>query len=362
MKKTEAYVITVLFCLLITVPLALTLLSPKREFSEWENRNLATLPEVSSKSVFSGEFGQGFETYLTDHFVFRDFWVKTKRELDASLLIRESNGIIIGEKGLFDIPEVPDQKAIDNNISAINSFVSQNALPASLVLVPSSAEVFPEALPAIAPRTQESDVISDIYSRLSGVRTIDAIAPLSTLDYAEAYYTTDHHWTTKGAAKVYESFIGEERNFEFETVATGFLGTLTSRSGDTSLEGDRVEKIVTGDLFTMECDGEVRDSMYFDEYLSRKDKYSYFLGTNKALVTLESKTKNGRTLLIFKDSYAHSFVQCAAEDFEKVILVDLRYVSRPVSSLIDMSEVDDVLFLYSTETFTTLDNMVWLGM
>jgi hypothetical protein len=43
-----------------------------------------------------------------------------------------------------------------------------------------------------------------------------------------------------------------------------------------------------------------------------------------------------------------------------VILVDLRYVTSPVNTLVDLSEVTDVLFLYSVENFTTQDNMMWI--
>ena len=37
-------------------------------FTETENRTLAGFPEVTAESVFSGRFGQEFETYLLDQF------------------------------------------------------------------------------------------------------------------------------------------------------------------------------------------------------------------------------------------------------------------------------------------------------
>ncbi len=360
MKKREAIVITVLFALLIALPLALTLFREKREFSEWENRNLAAFPALTAESVFSGEFGQSFESWLTDHFAFRDSLVKLKRRADAALMIREAGGIVIGENGLFDIPEKVDEKAVSKNVSAINSFCEKYSLPTTLILVPSAAEVFPNSPPALAPRTEESRVIDEIYSSLEGARTLDAVKALQKLDYSEAFYKTDHHWTSRGAAEVYKAWQGD-RNFEFETVSEEFYGTLTSRSGDLSVKADLIEKITSGDAFSYVSGDEKRDSMYFDDYLEKKDKYSYFLGTNKALVELSGGVQNGKTLLVFKDSFAHSFVQCAAVDFERVILVDLRYVTSPISTLIDTDEIDEVLFLYSTETFTTLDNMVFLN-
>ena len=101
MKKTEAFIITLLFALFLAVPLVLTLVLPKSEFSEWENRPLATFPEVSVDSVLSGEFGKDFETYLADYMVWREGFVKLKRGVNSALGMREENGIIIGDKALF---------------------------------------------------------------------------------------------------------------------------------------------------------------------------------------------------------------------------------------------------------------------
>ena len=121
MKKIESVIINVVFALLLVIPLVLTLVSPKKTFSEWENRDLKSISEVSEKSVFSGEFGAEFEVWLTDHFFARDFWVKFKRSSDSALMIRESNGVAVGDNCLFDIPDKIVKKAVDKNISAIAS-------------------------------------------------------------------------------------------------------------------------------------------------------------------------------------------------------------------------------------------------
>ena len=42
------------------------------DFTEAENRTLAAFPEVTIESVFSGRFGEEFETYLLDRFPLRE--------------------------------------------------------------------------------------------------------------------------------------------------------------------------------------------------------------------------------------------------------------------------------------------------
>jgi len=366
MKRKESIVIAVLFALLIIVPLVGTLVSPKRTFSDWENRPLKSLPKADADSVLSGKFGSEFETWLTDQFVARDFWVKFKRSADSILGIRESNGVVIGENALFDVPDKVNKVTVEKNISAINSFIEKTGLPASLILVPSAIEVFPDEAPVGFPSKGEEKLVENIYSQVQA-ETVDTLSQLRKLEFDDAFYKTDHHWTSMGAACVYAEWINNTNSYAVKPVAEEFYGTLTSRSGDTSVSPDTIKKITSGDRFTS-CqvfngrESTEYDSMYFEEYLDSKDKYSYFLGSNQPIVTLDTENNTGRTLLVFKDSFAHTFVQCCGNDFDRVILVDLRYITAPIDTYeqINLDEITDVLFLYSVENFTTLDNMMWI--
>ncbi len=360
MKKHDSIIITVLFCLFLAIPLAATLLSPKKEFSEWENRELATISAPSGEEIFSGKFGSNFETWLTDHFFARDFWVKLKRSADSALMIKESNGVIIGDGALFDIPDERNAETVDKNISAINT-LAKTGIKTSVILIPSSGSVFPEALPYAAPDFGELFAIEDIYSRLENTACVDTYPVLKGLGLENAFFKTDHHWTARGAASVYATWKNGNKDFEFESLSDSFYGTLTSRSGDTSVSPDRFERITSGDAF-VSCrifngaKWSEYDSMYFDSYLDKKDKYSYFLGTNEPLVVLDTG-RDGKTLLVFKDSFSHSFAQCLSEDYARVILVDLRYMNDIALAEINTEDVDEVLFLYGLENFTTLDKM-----
>ena len=359
MKKYDSIIITIVFCLLLIIPLAATLTSEKKSFSEWENRDLQDFPNVNASTVFSGKFGADFETWLTDHFFARDFWVKFKRTSDSLLMIREANGVIVGDKALFDIPEEPKPEIIEKNIGAINAF-SEKGVPTSVILVPSSGSVFSEKLPSFTPDFGELELIEDIYSKIENAKTIDTYPILKEMGLENAFYKTDHHWTSKGAANVFCAWAGLDNNFEFETLSNSFYGTLSSRSGDARISPDKFEKITSGDAF-VSCrvfDGlswTEYDSMYFDEYLDKKDKYSYFLGTNQPIVELDTG-ELGKTIIIFKDSFSHSFAQCLSSEYSKVILVDLRYLANVMILNQYKDEIDEVLFLFGLENFTTLDN------
>ena len=95
------------------------------------------------------------------------------------------------------------------------------------------------------------------------------------------------------------------------------------------------------------------NGLYNDEYLSQKDKYSYYLDGNHALTEIASNSEGKGTLLIIKDSYSHCFAPLTLGDYQKVYLVDFRYFNMPISQFIMQNRVTDVLVLYNAVTFAT---------
>lgn len=72
---------------------------------------------------------------------------------------------------------------------------------------------------------------------------------------------------------------------------------------------------------------------------------------------IDSEVKNGKKLLIVKDSYAHCFAPFAANHFESVILLDLRYYKGNVGELMEQNGVTDVQVLYNSTNFAQDKNM-----
>lgn len=70
--KVAGAVIFILFLLMITGTLIISMVDTDKTVSEKENRTLAAFPKVSISSVFSGEFMTDFEEYYSDTFPMRD--------------------------------------------------------------------------------------------------------------------------------------------------------------------------------------------------------------------------------------------------------------------------------------------------
>ena len=99
------------------------------------------------------------------------------------------------------------------------------------------------------------------------------------------------------------------------------------------------------------------DSFFDRSRLNEKDQYKVFLGGNDAEIKIHTDLENGRRLLVIKDSYANCFVPFAAEQFEDVFLLDLRYFNGSVKQYLENHEITDVLVLYNVENFVADKNL-----
>ena len=70
---------------------------------------------------------------------------------------------------------------------------------------------------------------------------------------------------------------------------------------------------------------------------------------NVAYITIENpNATTGKELIIFRDSFGSSLAPLLVEGYEKITLVDIRYLRSDMLSKFITFENQDVLFLYST--------------
>ena len=370
-KKAYFYdLLTRIFLGAVAVIFVVNLIVPSRKFSPDENRNLAQMPKISAASLANGDFFRDFNSYESDQFVGRDLWMNI-RSLGTMLLgNRESENVYFGKDGyLLSKPVVPDPKTVTATESAINDFSGRHSdLNMSLLMIPDAASILTDKLPRNAPaEDQISDIRGFENSLDSKIQIIDAIGVMQKNKDQKIYYKTDHHWTSLGA---YEAFLGAANQLGIDTpitentiytVSDSFQGTLASRSGRhisrDSIEiyqpdGTDVEYYVT-----YPDTGEKSTSMFMSDKLKEKDQYQVFFGGNHPLVEIRTTANNGRNLLVFKDSYANSFMQFLYPYFQSIIMVDPRYYYDDIETAITSYGITDVLFLYSADTLLADTNL-----
>lgn len=379
MKKSIIRGIPGFFLILIVIVIAVSdMLSPVRIFSENENRLLAQKPEFSAESLFDGSYTADYETYLTDQFVMRDDWITLKTYAERAALKKDINGVYFGSGGYLlekkDSSEV-DTELLKKNMDRLETFITDNAGNDSLLsvyamLVPTSADILSDRLPAFATGYDQEELINTVADRV-GENFINVRDVLKEHSSEYIYYRTDHHWTSLGAYYAYAQWAkacGFEPNplgyFTRESVSLDFLGTYASKL-NLSTVPDKIDlyssKTNYSVLYNLGSDMTGRplaaqNTLYNRDALNTKDKYTVFLRGNNAIVDITNSDKqsegNGRRLLLVKDSYAHSFAPFAAEHFERTVMVDLRYTNIPLSDIISDYGITDILFLYNTTNFS----------
>lgn len=355
----------------------MTIVLPKQDFLEMENKYAEKLPKFSAKAVFNRTYMNKTENYISDHFAGRIGWIKARTVLETSLGKRERNGIYILDDRLVEkIPE-PDYSSVDKAIAAINKFAEGNDIPVFTMIVPTSAEIYADELPENAPSADQKEFINYVYRNLSrSVNTIDVYPVMFSNRDDYIYYRTDHHWTTKGAYLAYAA-AGKKMGydpvplelFDVEHAGIDFIGTFYSKTLYDGVEKDIMdiyhlngedqvtEVAVTSDFGK---DPAIYESMYFREYLDKKDKYAAFLGTNVPIVEIKSDNSGGK-LLIIKDSYAHCYAPFLTQHYSDITLVDMRYINMSLNKVIDVSGYDQILILYNASSFMTDTDIRKLG-
>ncbi len=374
MNKKQSWNITLLFLILVFGFAIASFIKPEQEFSEKENRVLAEKPEFSIESLLEGSYTADYETYLTDQFLLRNSWVGLKTAVERLTLKQEVNGIYFARDGYL-IESHRDSFSTDTaeaNIHTLGTF-AQKALGmygsdhVSVMVVPNAVEVLKEKLPPYAPRGTEAEYLTRVKEALPEGVWFDAGEVLYRHRDEYIFYRTDHHWTTLGAYHVYAEWARSmgieplaEEDYEIREVTDSFLGTVESKV-NTAAEADTIQiflpkKKVATELSYNRSE-EKKTSPYDYTKLVDKDKYAVFYGGNQGLIACSTGVKNGRRLLVIKDSYANCFVPFTYTEFAQVDMVDLRYFNESLSDFMENGNYTDVLFLYNASGFAEDPNV-----
>ena len=83
--------------------------------------------------------------------------------------------------------------------------------------------------------------------------------------------------------------------------------------------------------------------------LSSPDLYDVFLSGAQPILVIDNPAgEPGKELVLFRDSFGSSLAPLLAEGYQRVTLVDIRYMSQEQIGQYVTFENQDVLFLYST--------------
>ena len=376
----KKYPLLVLFFIFLFGFMLLDMAWPKRAYSDLERRELAQVPAFSLTKLFENVWTGEYDTYTKDQVVGRDMWLRLQSVSESALLQKqEIGGALLGSDGMLFTQTLAlkptEERILSGNIQQTSLFAQRYPGRVSLLITPSSSLIYPDRLPANAPLLDENALLDSIFEMNEGANRVDVReAFLAAAESAELYYRTDHHWTTDGGAYLaYQEYcrsLGldpmEVSESDFSHVE-GFYGTTYSKclrwgqqpdtiayldlpaemtSWKTGADGAPAEALAVTGLYDMDAAGTA-------------DKYSMFLYGNQAYLTIPGRGE-GRVLVV-KDSYANSFVPYLTENFAEICVVDPRSYRNSIDALMEREQFDQVLLLFSFQTYSTTNIASYLA-
>lgn len=178
----------------------------------------------------------------------------------------------------------------------------------------------------------------------------------------EVYYKTDHHWTGLGAYYGYRAWAKAAGVTPVQLSALdkktkgGYSGSLYRMTQDRALLKSVKDDVTdywlpaveytavaykTTDLKT------VVPTRFIDE---REHGYLVFLGWDHPLMIAKTDVDNGKRGLLVKNSYGNAFAPWLLHHFEQVVVVDYRYYSGSIMSLVKKHDITDVILVGAVST------------
>ena len=225
----------------------------------------------------------------------------------------------------------------------------------SMVLPTSSSFYLPENYQNLA-QSEKAD-FDKIDAALSNVLSVDAYSSLLYHKDEPIYSRTDHHWQPLGAYYAAEKFaltaggpFADLSHYETITLP-GYMGTLYMYTQSATLLNNPEDFVyykpktnVTVTQYDTHFQNPVAANLLLDPAPMPNSGYYMVFGSDERIVHVNTECKNGRTLVIFKDSYGNALLPMLTSSFENIYLCDIRYFELNAVDFIKEVGATDLLF------------------
>ncbi|MBO5378326.1 MAG: hypothetical protein J6A41_08050 [Ruminiclostridium sp.] len=210
----------------------------------------------------------------------------------------------------------------------------------------------------------QKNSVDSIASQLDeDIVTVDAISALAEHTDEDIYLRTDHHWKPLGAYYAAEAFA-KAADVPFADISTyekvvkdGYVGTMYAFTESVNILNDPEQFVFykpSNKYYTYYYDTAYNFDYEFPLFVDMPvgSSYSTFMGGDMKIVRIETDVKNGRKLLIFKDSYGNAEVPFYTGSFEEIYVCDMRYFDLNAIEFIKENGITDLLFTMCTFSAT----------
>ena len=349
--KIKDIAVTIIFLFTIIALFLINVIKEDTDISVAERRKLATMPELTTKSLFDGTYFKKFDSYVTDQFVERDAFRKIKIDIELSTK-GEYNNLYLYDDYIIEEIFPLNSNSINNLTNKINyiknTYLNNNSNIYYTIIPDKNYFVNNGNLKLNYNKLQ--DMMKNNLSSINYINIFDKL----TLDN---YYKTDTHWKEEDLFNVANT-IANQMNFDITNnnvinTITTFKGSYAGRLSVTK-DIDTIKTIsnpstLNSSVYNYET------KKYTDIYdytkINSLDKYDIYLSGAVPLIDIiNNNSSSDKELIVFRDSYGSSLIPLLIEGYKKITVIDIRYISSKIlNKYIDFND-QDVLFMYSILT------------
>jgi len=349
--KIKNIIITVGFIVIIMGVFITNLIAKDKEISTTERRKLAQLPEISVSKIINGDTMKKWEDYVADQFIARDFFRTIKSVWSINVFKqKDNNDLFIKDEAIYKMEYPLSEKNIEKSAEKINSVYEKYL---------QNMNVYYAIIPDKNYYLENDDHLKFNYEQAKNIMQ-NKLTKMNYIDIwkdlkLEDFYKTDLHWKQENlqrvANKIQNSLNLEstaEANYTIKDMGD-FYGTYYGQLG-LNLPPDKLN-VLTNETIenctTYNYETKRNGKIY--ETTKSADKYDIYLSGATPLISIENpNATTNKELLLFRDSFGSSLAPLLVDNYSKITLIDLRYLSSQLlDNFIDF-ENQDVLFLYST--------------
>ena len=341
MKNKVFSIIFVLFLLIFSI---LHIILPDNEVSYSERRKLKSFPEFK----LSSEYIQSIESYLLDHFPFRDKFRSIKANYNYKVLnMLDNNNIYVKDNYIFKSDYPTNLKSIDNFVININKTMNNfNDSNFYMMIVPDKNYYV---------RNEEYlNIDYDyLFNELDKI-DINNIHIRNILNIND-YYETDTHWKQENLDKIVNE-LSNKLNFDYvnyeyqKNTYDKFYGVLYSESGLSRKPENLI--YLSNDIISNSSvkylDNDKINTIYNIDKLKSTDSYEVFLDGASSYIEIYNNNISDKELIVFRDSFGSSIIPLLVPYYSKITVIDNRYINSDNYLKYISTNNQDVLFIYST--------------
>ncbi len=349
--KIKDIVVTIIFLFTVISLFLINVIKEDTDISVAERRKLATMPELTTKSLFDGTYFKKFDSYVTDQFVERDAFRKIKIDIELSTK-GEYNNLYLYDDYIIEEIFPLNSNSINNLTNKINyikdTYLNDNSNIYYTIIPDKNYFINNGNLKLNYNKLQ--DMMKNNLSNINYINIFDKL----TLDN---YYKTDTHWKEEDLFNVANT-IANQMNFDITNnnvvnTITTFKGSYAGRLSVTK-DIDTIKTISNPSIDNSSVYN-YETKKYTDIYdytkINSLDKYDIYLsGAVPIIDIINNNTSSDKELIVFRDSYGSSLIPLLIEGYKKITVIDIRYISSKIlNKYIDFND-QDVLFMYSILT------------